>query len=260
MSQPEISHLFELTLDGDYEDDAPWAAVHELRRLGTRDVFETAKMWCQSPDPLHRARGLDVLAQLGRTVEHPHNNFLDESQAVVGALIGNENDPLPLASAIAAMGHFGEPCNVPLIGGFHAHPDSNVRFSVACALGSFADDPRSVETLLRLMRDEDDEVRDWATFGLGVLGNQDSPEIRDALNHALHDTNEDVREEALVGLSKRHDQKALPQLLHALQQDDITVRVTEAASLLLGHEREPEGWTKEDYAVALRRRFSVPPD
>jgi HEAT repeat protein len=185
---------------------------------------------------------------------------LEESEAVVKALISRENDALPLASAIDALGHLDKPSNVPLIARFHTHPDQNVRFSVACALGSFSDEPLSATTLLRLMRDQDKDVRDWATFGLGVLGNQDSPEIRDALIHALRDTDEDVREEALVGLAKRHDLEALPHLLRLLQQDNVTVRGREAASLLLGYEQEPKGWTNDDFTMALKRQFPAPQD
>jgi hypothetical protein len=44
-----------------------------------------------------------------------------------------------------------------------------IRFSVACALGSFPNDPLSVRTLLAMMEDADGDVRDWATFGVGVL-------------------------------------------------------------------------------------------
>src|SRR5207253_9364544 len=61
----------------------------------------------------------------------------------------------------------------------HENPD--VRFAVACALGNFADDPRAAPVLMTLMHDVDDDVRDWATFGLGVLGDKDSPEIREVL-------------------------------------------------------------------------------
>jgi HEAT repeat protein len=260
MSQSDVSGIFQRTLEGDYEDDPSWDAVNQLRRLGTREVFDIAKEWCESPDPLHRARGLDVLAQLGRTVEHPHNNFSDESQAIVCAVIDNENEPRPLASGIVALGHLENPSSVPLIASFHAHPDRDVRFSVACALGSFADDPLSVATLLLLMSDEDKDVRDWATFGLGVLGDQDSPEIREALIHAVDDGDEDVQEEALVGLSKRHDIRAIAHLLRLLQHDEVTMRVTEAASLLLGYEREPQGWTNEDFTSALKHQSSAPHD
>ena len=53
---------------------------------------------------------------------------------------------------------------------------------MAFALGCFPNDPLSAETLLRLTQDTDEDVRDWATFGLGVLGNTDSDEIREVLS------------------------------------------------------------------------------
>ena len=51
------------------------------------------------------------------------------------------------------------------------------------------------------MRNKD--LRDWATFGLGVQGSSDSFAIRDALLERLSDADQDVREEAMVGLGKR---------------------------------------------------------
>jgi hypothetical protein len=50
--------------------------------------------------PLMRARGIDVLAQLGKTVEHPTNSFPDESYSVVTNLLMGERDVRPLNSAI----------------------------------------------------------------------------------------------------------------------------------------------------------------
>jgi HEAT repeat protein len=162
-----------------------------------------------------------------------------------------------LASAIAALGHLDNPSAVPLIATFSSHPNHEVRFNVAFALGCFPNDPVSVATLLQLTQDTEAEVRDWATFGLGVLGDTDSLEIRNALVRCFRDSDEDVREEAMVGLSKRKDRRVLSALLPALERPTMTVRVIEAAYLMLDMQAEREGWKGTDYAAALRARFSL---
>ena len=106
------------------------------------------------------------------------------------------------------------------------------------------------------MNDSDAEVRDWATFGLGVLGDQDSSEIREALFRALDDADEDVREEALVALAKRHDTRAVAPLLSSLQEPKVSSRVIEAAHTLLGLSVEEKEWTPQEYARVLRDRFA----
>jgi HEAT repeat protein len=256
MTSEHINDLFAKTLAGDYEDDAPWQAVHELRRIGSREVFDRAAEWCRSRDPLVRARGIDVLAQIGKAADHPCNSFPDESFSVVSSVLCDEREIQPLDSAIAALGHIDNPAAIPLIIHHQSHPDSNVRFSVACALGSFPNDPRSAECLLLLMKDEDEEVRDWATFGLGVLGDMDSVEIRNALFERLSDSNEDVREEAMAGLGKRRDQRVLLFLVWALGEATVSRPVIEAACSLLDLQADREGWDADDYASALRERFS----
>src|SRR5262249_51467752 len=158
----------------------------------------------------------------------------EQSYAMVSELVRGEKDLRPLESGIYALGHLENIAAVPLIAAFHQHPSADIRVSVSCALGSFPNDALSVETLFRLMEDSDEDVRDWATFGLGVLGDVDSPAIRDALNRRLSDANEDVREEAMVGLGKRKDQRVLSALLSLLNGPEIKVRVAEAASFLLG--------------------------
>ena len=202
-----------------------------------------------------RARGLDVLAQLGKTADHPVNSFPEESYGVVSELVQQEKDPRPLESAIHALGHLDNFAAVPLIAAFHGHPSADIRFSVAVSLGSFPNDGLSVKTLLLLMEDFNEDVRDWATFGLGVQGDQDSSTIRDALYSRLNDPNEDVREEAMVGLGKRKDQRVLSALLSAVNGPEIKVRVAEAASLMLGMEDDLEEWGAEEYRAALRERF-----
>jgi HEAT repeat protein len=256
MPVANIDELFAQTLQGDYEDDEPWEAVQSLRRIGTRQVFDEAVKWTDSAEPLVRARGFDVIAQLGKTAAHRSNSFPQESYDVVFKAIQREREAQPLNSAIPALGHLGNPCAIPVIAALHSHPSGQIRFIVAYALGSFPNDPLSVQTLLTLMEDADADVRDWATFGLGVLGDQDSPEIRETLFRRLHDEVRMPREEALVGLAKRCDMRILPELISELEQASIGYCVTEAAYTLLGLDNDQEDWSGQDYINALRKRFS----
>ncbi|HLY63141.1 MAG TPA: HEAT repeat domain-containing protein [Terriglobia bacterium] len=255
MTAKNIADFFAETLTGNYEDDAPWEAVQALRRIGSREVFTSAAEWCKSSDPLRRARIIDILAQLGKTVDHPTNSFPDESYSIVSNLVEHERELQPLASAIAALGHLDNPLAIPLMIEHRTHPSPEIRYQVACALGSFPNDPRSASTFLVLMADADGDVRDWATFGLGSLCDSDSPEIRNAFIGRLADSNEDVREEAIAGLGKRRDHRAVSPLLAVLEQTPVTDRIIEAASQLLDMEYGRKGWGPPEYAAALRERF-----
>lgn len=72
--------------------------------------------------------------------------------------------------------------------------NADVRFAVASALGNFANDKRAADALVTLTQDSDEDVCDWATFGLGILGELDSDEIREALWRRMGDPNRNVRE------------------------------------------------------------------
>jgi HEAT repeat protein len=250
--------MFAGTLSGDYDSEPPNEAVRALRKLGNREVFDRAAAWCVSQEPLKRARGADVLAQLGRTFEHRTNNFPEESFAVVSAMLDRETEPLPLLAAIHALGHIGDPHCISLIVQHRSHPAADVRFAVACALGNFANDSVAADTLIELTSDVDSDVRDWATFGLGVLGERDSPEIRNALASRLDDPCEDAREEAMIGLAKRRDQRVLLPLISCLEATCVPERAIEAASELLTlPDDKNDDWSGTSYAAALREKFGI---
>jgi HEAT repeat protein len=256
MPAEALDEMFATTLSDEYESDESWEAVSALQRLGGRAVFERASAWCSSQDAKKRARGADILAQIGKTAEHPGNSFPDESFAVVSGMLTRETEPLPLASAIYALGHIGDPRAVSILVEYQSHPDANVRFAVATALGHFADGPLAAQVLIRLTADTDADVRDWATFGLGVLGQQDSAEIRDALAARLNDACDDAREEAMIGLAKRRDQRVLAPLISSLESALVPDRAIEAAFEMLGLQNEHgEGWAGTAYAAALRTKF-----
>ncbi|MGA9670423.1 MAG: HEAT repeat domain-containing protein [Terracidiphilus sp.] len=257
MASATIDELFSRTLLEDYDADAPWRAVRDLQNIGSREVFEQSVEWCASQDAIKRARGADILAQLGKTADHQVNNFPDESFAVISELIRKETEAQPLSSAIYALGHIGNPQAVSLVVTFRAHPDQEIRFALAFALGNFSDDTVAVDALVELTRDVDDDVRDWSTFGLGALGKMDTPEIRDALVDRLNDSFEDVRQEAIVGLARLKDSRVIPALMLSLEQPAVADIIVDATSEMLGLENAVEGWVAEDYAAALRDKFNL---
>jgi HEAT repeat protein len=147
-----------------------------------RDVFDAAAELCSSQDEISRAVGADVLAQLGVRGEFP---FADESKGRLVALL-TDTDPRVTASALYALGHLerGEPSQLARLA---TDASEDVRFALACALGGRTD-AISRATLIQLSGDEDADTRNWATFALGFLSEEDSAGIRDALVARLTDS------------------------------------------------------------------------
>ena len=260
MATETIDEVFERTLLGDYDDDAPWIAVRDLQHLGTREVLDRAVGWCRSVEPLKRARGADVLAQLGHTSEHPSGNYTGDRFAAISSLIKDESELQPLSSAIYASGHIGDERAVPLLVRYQSHSDPEIRFALTCALGHFSGDAAAVDVLVCLTRDEDQDVRDWATFGLSSsveFGGADSPAIREALIGRLDDSFEDARQEAITGLARLKDERVLPALLSALEQPQVPDIIVEAALDMLSLSEPRDGWTPAKCVAELRERFRV---
>ena len=256
MKNPTVDELFAQALRGDYDDEVAWEAIRALRCIGSREILDHATEWCRSKNPLQRARGADILAQFGKTAEHPSNRFPHESYSAISEMLLQETAPQTLEAAITALGHVDNPAAVGLVSAYQNHPDADVRYAVAFTLGSFPNDPGSVPILVKLMEDRDADVRDWATFALGVLGGASSGEILDALWRRMDDPNNDVREEAMVSLAMRQDRRILPALITALESTSVSERVIEAAAEMLVFETPREGWIPQQYAAALKAHFS----
>jgi HEAT repeat protein len=73
----------------------------------------------------------------------------------------------------------------------------------------------------------------------------------------LDDADEDVREEAAVGLGKRQDERLIPKLKTMLDEPELKCRVAEAAAALLGLDPDPPEWEAADYKAALLRKFKI---
>lgn len=172
-------------------------------------------------------------------------------------ILHDEADHHVLQSCIVALGHLSYLEGVQTICGFSSHPSADLRHAVAVALGGMADeDSNAASALLKLMQDPDDDVRDWATFGIGVLSELDTPAIRDALYQRLDDGHFETHCEAMTGLGKRKDMRVLPALLKYFNEGWEGPSSAEAATVLLELDSEPTDWTPEMFAKALRKKYS----
>lgn len=222
-----LAHTSQLALaDPTGDDETRWDAVRELHRRGGEPAFEQASVWSNHQEPLLRALAADVLSQLGWDEQHP---FEQRSEPILTAML--DDDAIPVVSAaLTAMGHLGVG-SVAKVCTMADHSHEDIRYSVAYCLGN-REDEQSRATLVELSKDDDHEVRDWATFGLGTLCDTDSPAIRDALAARLRDDDEDTRCEAMVGLARRNDPRATEAVAKELENECVGRLAIEAAGLL----------------------------
>jgi hypothetical protein len=252
----DIEALFSGSLVEEIDDENAWKAVNELRSIGTREVFDFAIVQTKSASWIARVRAIDIIAQLGNCTGQLHP-YRTEAGELIERMLHEEADLHVLHSGIVALGHLDYLEGVETICGFSPHPSADVRHAVAVALGGMADeDNRATSSLLQLMQDSDDDVRDWATFRIGVLSELDTPEIREALYLRLDDGHFETHCEAMAGLGKRKDMRVLPALLKYFDEGLEGPSSAEAATALLELDAEPTDWTSEMYAEALRKKYS----
>jgi HEAT repeats len=118
---------------------------------------------------------------------------------------------------------------IPLVLEHLSHPDARVRRGVRRALSGH-DDEAAILGLIALSRDEEAVVRDWATFSLAQDTTADTPPIREALNARLSDPDSGARFEAMMGLARREDPRAIPAVVEALTLGRFAGLVLEAAA------------------------------
>lgn len=176
-----------------------WDIIVELHLRGTQHEFDLAKELTNSIEPIFRKIGADILGQLDIT----RKNFQNES---VDILIHLLTDPIEdvIKSTAIALGHRRSYIAIPSLMALVNHPNAEIRYSVAFGL-SCLQNIDAIQGLITLSRDQDDDTRNWATFGLGNQCEMDLPEIRKALHDRITDPVPEIRGEALIGLAERND-------------------------------------------------------
>jgi HEAT repeat protein len=236
LDPPEVLLLRRAAAACDPEERASVIAVLHART--DRAAFDAACALTRSGSAPERELGLDVLGQIGYPAGRPN---LEDTLPVVLACCADE-EPEVLAAAIMAMGHMADTRGLLAVLAHVAHPSPDVKFAVAVALPLLAGDAPAAgvaDALVRLSRDPDPEIRDWATAGLNEPFDVDTAEIRDALAERLTDTEGDIAGEALLGLAQRRDPRTLLPLLAWLDGGDAGNLIVEAAAALGAPEALP---------------------
>jgi HEAT repeat protein len=211
------------------DEDCRWELIGGAVTECPDDVLEAALELLASPLGRKRRLGADLL---GRLVGVDQGTRPVASQALLAAL-GSEHDADALASVVAALGHTGDPSILDRVIPYAGHAAAAVRLATAFSVATVAPKPvpiRALRALVRLSRDDDPEVRDWATFGLGTLRTEDGPEVRDALLARTEDPYRQTRAEALFGLAVRRDPRAVPHLIQALESPIVGWLEVDAAA------------------------------
>jgi len=144
-----------------------------------------------------------------------------------------DEDAIVVHSAAWALSHLGGDMAISALIEMRHNSDPDVRLAVAHGMqGSQRED--AIATLIQLMDDAEDNVRDWATFELGTQCDVDTPEIREALRKRLDDSYEDARDEAIWGLAQRKEEPALRELLVRLTAEEWKTGDEMAALEILG--------------------------
>ncbi|MBJ2157314.1 HEAT repeat domain-containing protein [Variovorax sp. IB41] len=212
--------LIRMALRG-WGSDRHWRAIVELQMRGSPQTLELARSLSASASWRRRGLGLCIASQLR---QHQRGDYFgsveyarEETQTLLLAGLHDPHDEV-VRAAVSGLGHRPHPDALPELLRLSTHRNELLRWNVAVSLGHYPE-PDAIEALLWLASDPDDDVRNWATFGLGSLQEADTPEIRELLWKNLQDRDDEVRGEALVGLAKRSDPRAITYLAEHLDAD-----------------------------------------
>ena len=222
--------LIEAILAEEDEDKARKLLYVLQDRATTCDILDKVGALLNSEHPKRRTLGADIL--YGLKFRHPEYPFRQEILEALLHRVPLEDDIDSLESLIYALGRMNDDRTTQALVSFSHHPEWIVRLAVAREIPHDAE--AAPKVLIDLSSDEDEDVRNWATFGLAQMLDTDTPEIREALLNRLHDEYDEIRGEALLGLALRKDERVIEPLIQELANahdaETLWDHIIEAAS------------------------------
>jgi len=195
------------------EDDEKYMEyINELRKRGNSKVFNLAKEYAYSQDPIKRDISASVLSQIA----YKSGAFKGEAIYLLSKLLNDKNSAV-LISAIYAFGYRKCLRYAKKLASFVKLDSKEINEALAFSLGGYENED-AVDTLILLMKNRDFDIRNWATFSLAQITEMNNQKICDTLFANLNDEKE-IRGEAILGLARRKDKRVIEAITEDLQSE-----------------------------------------
>lgn len=207
-------------------DKTYWDNIAVLRSRPNDEVFKKSLELTKSKKPNERIIGIDVLAQLGVTPRP----FYKQTIKRFFELLSNESNAKVLGSLLYAIGHNNDSLSksqITQLSSFKNHKDNWVKEGLVFAIIGL-DNQRAIDASIILSNDKIAAIRNWATFGMGSLIEQDNKDIRNALWNRVKDKHQETKLEAIVGLAKRKDLRVIEIIKKELANGEYGTLIFEA--------------------------------
>lgn len=206
--------LMAFVLDPSCQEDSDeyWSAVRILQHRMEEPLFEKMRALILNGNEREREFAADVVAQ-SRVKD---KQWSERCVQLLLDALKHEASTKVLESICHALGHHQSDNAIEPLIKLQNHDDAGVRLAVVHGL-TCSNNPAAIAALISLSADAAADVRNWATFGLGSMTEEDSSAIRDALEKRLTETDDEIFGEALVGLALRGDTRVAKPLLETVE-------------------------------------------
>lgn len=207
-----------------------WDNIRELRKRATEEIYDQAYTLATSESDKKKIIGIDVLAQLGF---EPRIRQQKTVELYFKLLESEQNDDV-LFSLLFGISHNNNnltESQVVKLTEFKNSKNKDIRYSLVAALSTL-ETPKAIETLIELSEDKFSSIRNWATFGIGTLCEENSDRILKALWKRTKDKHQETKLEAIVGLAKRNEIGVKDQIIKELKNGEYGTLLFEAIETL----------------------------
>jgi len=164
-----LDELYVYLLDTDYRVRTLSAQAIQMK-YATKEVFEKISLMLSSDNSNEREIGAYILGQLGT----PKMPFVKESLPLLYKLFDDSNEEVVEVS-ISSVGHLwsytntSDNENIDKVIRFTKHKNPEIRISAVMTLASAKYSEKVINTINKLLNDEDEEVREWAEVAWEII-------------------------------------------------------------------------------------------
>jgi hypothetical protein len=201
----------------------------EVLRKDRPHAIEQSMLLLRSIDLAERYYAGSLIGQLVNPIQQGESAEAHKLLRNLCDHIAGESDVRVLSEYAIALRYDNFPFACDYLVGLTNHEDEDVKFEATRSLsgctGFNTERTKVIKQLIKLSTDKDQDVRDWATFGLGTLlfiYDRHSNSVDAALIARIKDPFYNARDEAIHGLALRQNHQALPALAKRLNMITVT--------------------------------------